>query len=47
MKRIVSVILIIFLMTLFSACAGNELSDPNISLKNQEPNATVTESVSD
>lgn len=47
MKRIVSVILIIFLMTLFSACAGNELSDPNISLLNQEPNATVTESVSD
>ena len=45
-KWIVSIITVVFLLALLSACAGSVQSGPDTSLQNQEPNATVTESVS-
>ena len=46
-KWIVSIITVVFLLALLSACAGSEQSDPDTSLQNQGPDETVTESVSD
>ena len=47
MKRIASVMIIVFLLALLSACAGSEQTDPDTFSSHLEPNDTTAEIVSE